>query len=401
MNKPKSRTSKKAPGNARQPKATRATDVGTKNAPLAQKQLRRNYIDDALRFVAERGWKADDDDFFKALTIHLSETFGIKYVLIDEMVDPETARTLALCVDGRIVDNIHYGLKNSPCENVLKKKACHYPRNVCELFPKDKLLAELQAESYLGIPLFDASAENAIGLIAMLDTKPLEDVEDIMAVLKVVAIRAAAELERRALLETLQKNERALAEAQRIAHFGSWQLDIVNDQLNWSDEVYRIFEIDPNSFEASYETFLNAIHPDDRAKVDKAYADSMKSGQPYDISHRLLMADGRIKYVQEHCETRYDTEGNPLESIGTIHDITEIKMAEEKQRHFNTELEQQVAARTAELDEINRKLERFNQLMVEREMRVIEIKHELNRLCQETGRPPAYPDTEAAMDAQP
>ncbi len=126
----------------------------------------------------------------------------------------------------------------------------------------------------------------------------------------------------------LKHSETSLAEAQRIAHLGSWELDLATNKLTWSDEIYRIFEIDPQQFGASYEAFLDAIHPDDRAMVDRAYTESVKRRVPYDIVHRLSFKDGRIKYVHERCETTYDAAGAPLRSLGTVQDITERKLAE-------------------------------------------------------------------------
>jgi diguanylate cyclase (GGDEF)-like protein/PAS domain S-box-containing protein len=126
----------------------------------------------------------------------------------------------------------------------------------------------------------------------------------------------------------LRESDEMLNQAQRIAHIGSWELDLLSDKLTWSAEIYRIFEIDPERFGASYQAFLDAIHPDDRDLVNKAYADSLVSRQPYDIEHRLLFADGRFKYVHEHCETHFDEEGRAIRSLGTVQDITNRKKDE-------------------------------------------------------------------------
>ncbi len=120
-----------------------------------------------------------------------------------------------------------------------------------------------------------------------------------------------------------------MTEAQRLSHIGSWELDLRNNNLEWSEEIYRIFEIDADKFTACYEIFLETIHPDDRDRVNQAYLDSVDKHQIYEIEHRLLMNDGRIKHVIEHGETEYDEEGKPLRSIGTVQDITERKRTED------------------------------------------------------------------------
>ncbi len=136
--------------------------------------------------------------------------------------------------------------------------------------------------------------------------------------------------ERMQALETLRANEARLAEAQRMAQLGNWELDLASYKLAWSDEIYRIFEIDPAKFGASYEAFIEAIHPDDRELVNSTYTESVKNRTSYDIEHRLLMKDGRIKHVHERCETFYDDTGKPLRSVGTVQDITERKRTEEQ-----------------------------------------------------------------------
>jgi diguanylate cyclase (GGDEF)-like protein/PAS domain S-box-containing protein len=145
--------------------------------------------------------------------------------------------------------------------------------------------------------------------------------------------------------QVLRQSEARLKQAQRSARIGNWELDLVNDRLHWSDEIFRIFEIDPAKFGASYEAFLNAIHPDDRERVNRAYTGSLVTRQPYDIVHRLRFADGRIKFVHERCETQFDAEGKALRSLGTVQDITEQKVAEDTLRE--SEARYRAVAQTA------------------------------------------------------
>ncbi|HEX5338804.1 MAG TPA: PAS domain-containing protein, partial [Gallionella sp.] len=126
-------------------------------------------------------------------------------------------------------------------------------------------------------------------------------------------------------------SRKMLTEAQRIAHVGSWEMNLVDNVLSWSDEIYRIFEIDPQQFGASYEAFMDAVHPEDRELVDRAYQTSLENRQPFEIEHRLRLPDGRIKYVHEHCESYFD-DGKPLRSLGTVQDITERKEMENSLR---------------------------------------------------------------------
>lgn len=129
----------------------------------------------------------------------------------------------------------------------------------------------------------------------------------------------------------LRKTEASLKEVQRLSQLGNWELDLTTNALKWSDEIFRIFEIDRDKFGASYDAFLDAIHPEDRDLVNRAYTDSVNNRTPYEITHRLMMKDGRVKFVQERCETFYDRTGRPVRSIGTVQDITQQKqMADER-----------------------------------------------------------------------
>ena len=115
-----------------------------------------------------------------------------------------------------------------------------------------------------------------------------------------------------------------LKRAEHLAKLGHWTLDLQTNVLFWSDEIYTIFEIDQNKFGATYDAFLDAIHPEDRGIVNQAYSQSLKTQEKYQLIHRLLLNNNKIKYVLEQCETVFDPEGNPLSSTGTVQDITEM-----------------------------------------------------------------------------
>jgi len=151
-----------------------------------------------------------------------------------------------------------------------------------------------------------------------------------------------------------------LNEAQHIAQVGSWELDLSTNQLIWSDEIFELFGIDKEQFGATYESFLHAIHPEDRDAVNAAYTQSLQTREPYEISHRLLMEDGEVKYVTERCASYFDSDGKPLRSIGTVQDVTELKQAELALKQLNEELEQRVFLRTELLFYAKQEADRAN-----------------------------------------
>ncbi len=138
--------------------------------------------------------------------------------------------------------------------------------------------------------------------------------------------------ERKKAEEELKQSEELLKQTQEISHVGSWSLDIKNNKLTWSDEVYKIFGINPQEFKASYEAFLESIHPDDKATVDQAYKTAINKKKSYEIAHRILRPNGEVRDVYEKSMDIMDETGKPIRSIGMVQDITEHKKAEEALR---------------------------------------------------------------------
>ena len=138
--------------------------------------------------------------------------------------------------------------------------------------------------------------------------------------------------------QALRKSEARLRQAEQLAHIGHWELDLINDELYWSDEIFDIFEIDARQFGASYAAFLAAAHPDDREKIHAAYTDSLENRTSYKIDHRLLLPDGRIKHVQERGKNYYDDQGKQIRSLGTVQDITARKNIEAENEKLQRQL---------------------------------------------------------------
>ena len=130
----------------------------------------------------------------------------------------------------------------------------------------------------------------------------------------------------------LKKSKNAHVEAQKLAHIGNWELDLVKNKLIWSDEIYRIFGLKPQEFGATYEAFLETIHPEDRAHVDKVYTESVENNTPYEVTHRIVRPGGEVRHVHEKSEDIKNSKGKTIRSLGTVQDITEVVEAEKALR---------------------------------------------------------------------
>ncbi len=170
------------------------------------------------------------------------------------------------------------------------------------------------------------------------------------------------ELERDKVEEALRESEKSLKESQRIAHLGNWDRDLAKNELHWSEEITRMFGLNPKQYKATYKMFINAVHPDDRELVRKAVNDALHMKKPYSIDHRILLSNGDERIVHEHAEVVCDEAGTPVRLIGTVQDITERKRAEEELKKHREHLEDLVEERTTELAEAKERAESADRL---------------------------------------
>jgi PAS domain S-box-containing protein len=153
-----------------------------------------------------------------------------------------------------------------------------------------------------------------------------------LAIAALITERERAEAAaRRGAIRSLQDLDRA----QAVAHTGSWRLDINRNELSWSAENHRIFGLIEGT-PMTYETFLNIVHPDDRAVVDREWKAAVR-GAPYDIEHRIVV-DGAVKWVRERAALEYDAAGRLLGGFGTTQDISDKKKAEQALRESQAQL---------------------------------------------------------------
>jgi PAS domain S-box-containing protein len=190
----------------------------------------------------------------------------------------------------------------------------------------DVLLIGSDSPSWLGVPLRTPSGTIGVLAVQHYEQEGVYSQRD-LEFLASIGDQVALAIERKRAADLLKRSEQGLAAAQRMAHVGNWETEIATGAVTWSEETYRIYEKNEACCDPTHEAFLECVHPQDREAVATALQASL--GQPgiHTIEHRLLMPDGRVKFVEERWETLADDDGKSLRAIGTCQDITVAKHA--------------------------------------------------------------------------
>ncbi len=290
----------------------------------------RKIMEDALFFVAQRGWQGGADSFFNSLARFLGETFNMDYVLVDKVDgNLEYAETVAIYAKGGTAPNMRYALKGTPCENVIGRQLCVYKQGIQQQFPDDALLTEMNVAGYIGIPLWDSSGL-PIGLIAMLSVKPLSDCELITQVLQVVATRAAAELEREQRDRLLREHEyefRTLAEnlPDNIVRYGmDGRAVYVNQVLENTLGVKAKDRLGKR---------VREFHSDESFEVYAQAVDvALSNGEDSELEITLKVDGREPRIFQMSVLAERDENGTVTGAMAIGRDITEHKYAEHNLR---------------------------------------------------------------------
>jgi len=142
-------------------------------------------------------------------------------------------------------------------------------------------------------------------------------------------ILGAALSERSEAERELERANARLGEAQELAHIGSWDWDIASNRITWSDELYRLYGLDPQSVEIDFETYVGRIHPDDRERVQRSVREAADARRPFAFDHRIDLGEERTRWVQGRGRVIVDDSGTPVRMVGTSQDITERKRVDE------------------------------------------------------------------------
>src|SRR5215831_8085471 len=155
--------------------------------------------------------------------------------------------------------------------------------------------------------------------------------------------------------ESLRQSEAHLAEAQRLSHIGSWALDVTTREfVHWSQEHFRLFGFDPERGTPSFEIFLRRIHPDDRDRAVEVIETAIREATDYELDWRIVSPDGAIRYIHAEGHPVFNSNGDLVESVGTVMDVTERRLSEEERQAHLWFLES--------MDRINRAIQGTNDL---------------------------------------
>ncbi|MBD2092010.1 PAS domain S-box protein [Microcoleus sp. FACHB-1515] len=272
-------------------------------------------VDAALMEITQGVSMVMGSAFFDALVLHFAKVLDVDYAYIGvvEGDDPKLMRTIALCAQGQPADNVEYLLQDTPCWEVIEqRKICSYPCNVQAHFPHAPLLKPLAIESYVAVPFFDSDGV-PLGLLGVMDGKPLENVHLAESLLAVFASRVSTEFERQ---QIEQKRDRFFAVASdlqvmtRSDGFFEWVSPSVERLLGWTVE------------EITSRPWTEFVHPDD-LNASTLEADSLFSGQKtLAFENRYRHKDGSYRWLR----WRAQLEGHVL--YGSAVDITAAKRLE-------------------------------------------------------------------------
>jgi diguanylate cyclase (GGDEF)-like protein len=172
-----------------------------------------------------------------------------------------------------------------------------------------------------------ASIQNAYGLGATdFATKPVN--------WEIMVYRVRYLLRASMVVKALEASKIRLAKAQQIANMGNWDWDISEDTIDWSDEVYRIFQVNPITVKFNRKTFFDLVHPDDREELINSFKVALDKQEPSSFEYRILLGDGSVRYLHHQSEVTFSPDNVAIKLSGTIQDISERKLAEEKIRRF-------------------------------------------------------------------
>jgi PAS domain S-box-containing protein len=291
----------------------------------------KKSIEDTLYFVAQ--YHRTSEAFFADLLHFLAQTLGVAYAYLGLLCeDGDSIQTIAVCDHGKPKENFMYDLASSPCETVVGQEVRHYAQHLQQLFPKDELLTQLEADSYIGAPLWKSDGQS-LGVIVLMDKQPLHNPKLAETLLQIVAVRAAHELERQLDEQILKEGEaryRAIVEDQ-TEFIVRWKPDSTRTFVNAA--YCRYFQ--QKSEDLIGTSFFPLIAAEDHDKIRAKIAQITPKTPIQNEIHRVIAPDGSLRWQEWTDRGLVDAAGNLMEVQSVGRDITPRKQAEDALDYTN------------------------------------------------------------------
>ncbi len=310
----------------------------SQNLPYAMIDVIRDItqekkIEDTHQFLMRSEWTNSDEDFFQSLASYLARTLDMNYVCIDRLIDDNlAAQTLVVYSDGKFLENVTYTLKDTPSGFVIGKTICFIERNLRNIFPSVPTLQEIEAEGYLGSTLW-SSGGKPIGLIAMMSRQSLNNNQPLAeAVLNLVSIRAAGELERRDAESALLQSKMAFQNYFQNCSVG---MSVTSPDKMWLEVNQSLCEmLGYSKDELSRLSWVDLTHPDDVEKNMKLFSE-MSEGKTdrYELDKRFIRKDGSLLYTTLSVVCERNPDGSIQHLLASYVDVTARHLAEDAILH--------------------------------------------------------------------
>ena len=289
----------------------------------------RRQVEKIQTFLAKTSSGISQEPFFEVLARTLGQNLQMDFVCIDRLEgDGLNARTVAVWCDGKFEENVEYALKDTPCGDVVGKTVCCFPASVCQFFPRDQVLQDLRAESYIGVTLW-SHVGRPIGLIAVIGRTPLANRPLAEAILKTVAVRAGSELERLDTEEALRKSEEKFRLAFGSANTGMCLVDLKGNLFQVNNKMTEIFGYSKGELEGMSVNDI-ALPEDTDSSLQFISQAVHGSADTSTFEKRYRNKEGHIVHGYVASSLVRDTQGTPLYFISQVQDITYRKRLEEE-----------------------------------------------------------------------
>jgi len=297
---------------------------------------RKNAVE-ALNLLAESN-VTDLDEFLQSCVQMLSKAYSARFAFVGLLLDANKTRveTRAVWAGNEILENFEYDLAGTPCADILDRSKKLISRDVVKLYPDDKMLADMSAESYFGSPLINSFGET-IGLVSVLDVKPMKLMPWTASILATFCQRIALELESHQSKKKIESSEEELSAILHEMQDTFFRADKLGKVIRVSSSVEQLFGYLPNEI-LGIDLANLFVEPDGRDKLTRLIKEN--NGKIENYIAELKRKDGTTIWVSTNAHYYYDLAGKKIGIEGTTRDITNIKETEEQMRKLSMALEQ-------------------------------------------------------------